>query len=94
LKKQTGEKTMNDDETVKGMTCFAVQEKYGVCCKRETCKHWIDYEKGCNCAVATVQKEGSLTLQEIGKIYKLTRMRICQIEKSLCKKITEELSQT
>ena len=38
-------------------------------------------------------KEGPMTLQEIGEIFDVTRMRICQIEKSIMKKMSEDLEE-
>ena len=35
---------------------------------------------------------GEMTLQDIGDIFKITRMRVCQIEKSVIKKITQKMS--
>ena len=43
---------------------------------------------------ATVAPKGSLyhrTLQEIGEVFNLTRMRICQIEKSILGKLKSSL---
>jgi hypothetical protein len=67
-------------------TCFSAHEKYNVCCQKNDCSNWIDYSEGKNC-VLIASKSGPKTLQEIGKIYGLTRMRICQIEKSIYEKI-------
>jgi len=71
---------------IEGVTCFSVHAKYGVDCQRKQCSHWISYPAGHNC-VMIAAGEGSHTLQEIGKIYGLTRMRICQIEKGIYEKI-------
>ena len=67
-------------------TCFEAIEKHNVSCERKRCKQWINHSKGNNCMIITTQ-QGPLTLREIGKIYDLTRMRICQIEKSIYQKI-------
>lgn len=80
------------DKRVPGLTCFSAQEKYGVDCQRKKCKHWIPYSDGHNCVLITAQ-DGPKTLQEIGSIYNLTRMRICQIEKGLYKKISAAVIQ-
>jgi len=69
-----------------GTTCFAVQAKAGVDCMRQKCQHWIPNPEGHNCVMITAQ-EGPHTLQKIAQIYGLTRMRICQIEKSIFEKI-------
>lgn len=68
------------------MTCYEAVEKLGSSCQRKQCKQWIDHKSGKNCVLITTQK-GPLTLREIGKIYGLTRMRICQIEKNIYQKI-------
>jgi hypothetical protein len=70
----------------KATTCFSLHEEHGVCCKKDSCHNWVNYREGKNCVLITA-KSGPKTLQEIGKIYGLTRMRICQIEKSIYKKI-------
>jgi len=67
-------------------TCYEAVEKYGIACERKSCKQWLDFEQGKNCLIITTQA-GPLTLNEIGKIYGLTRMRICQIEKNIYQKI-------
>ena len=71
---------------VNGTTCVAVQAKYNVDCQRECCPHWIPCSEEHNCVMIAAQN-GSHTLQKIGQIYGLTRMRICQIEKGIFEKI-------
>ena len=71
---------------VANVTCFEAVDKNNSSCKRQSCKQWINYAEGKNCVLLTAQK-GPLTLREIGKIYGLTRMRICQIEKGVFQKI-------
>ena len=73
-------------------TCYEQVEKHGVPCQRKSCKNWIDFNRGSNC-VKVSAKEGPLTLNEIGKIYGLTRMRICQIEKGIYQKIRKLMTQ-
>lgn len=72
-------------------TCFESIEKMNCSCKKNSCKQWIPYEKGNNCVLVTTRK-GPLTLREIGDIYGLTRMRICQIEKKIYKKIRDHIT--
>lgn len=74
------------DTAVKDATCFSVLAKHDVDCQRKNCPNWIPYEDGNNC-VMIAAGNGPHTLQEIGKIYGLTRMRICQIEKGIHEKI-------
>jgi len=72
-------------------TCYEATDLHGVSCERRSCKQWINHSAGKNCMVLTTQS-GPLTLREIGKIYDLTRMRICQIEKNIFQKIRKTLS--
>jgi len=67
-------------------TCFSLHEKHGVSCLKKSCENWIQHEAGNNCVIIT-SKSGPKTLQEIGQIYGLTRMRICQIEKGIYEKV-------
>jgi hypothetical protein len=71
-------------------TCFDLVDSSSFNCQKSSCKQWIPYEGGKNCVLITTRK-GSLTLREIGDIYGLTRMRICQIEKKIYKKIRDHI---
>jgi len=73
-------------KVIQDNSCFSLHEKYNVSCQRKNCKNWIKYSEGKNCVIIA-SKAGSKTLQEIGKIYNLTRMRICQIEKNIYEKV-------
>ena len=84
LKVVQGDEASN--RVVDGTTCFAVTAKAGVDCQRQKCPHWIPHPEGHNC-VHIAAADGPHTLQKIGQIYGLTRMRICQIEKSIFEKI-------
>jgi hypothetical protein len=83
-KKQNTAGQKND--AVKDTTCFSVLAKHEVDCQRKSCPNWISHPGGHNC-VMIAAGNGPHTLQEIGKIYGLTRMRICQIEKGIYEKI-------
>jgi len=74
---------------VEGTTCFDAQAQNKVDCQRKRCSHWIPYTEGHNCVLIAAQ-DGPHTLQTIGQIYGLTRMRICQIEKEILGKIRQE----
>lgn len=75
-----------DSPVVEDTSCFAVTAQYGVKCQRKSCRHWIKHPCSNNCVLIAAQ-EGPHTLQKIGQIYGLTRMRICQIEKGIYEKI-------
>lgn len=86
IKKSKPRKLTVISDVVEGVTCFSVQKKYGVDCQRSSCFHWIDNTPSNNCVLNAAQ-EGPKTLQEIGEVFGLTRMRICQIEKAIYEKL-------
>ena len=55
-------------------------------CKESSCRHWVKSDKDLNCSIVA-SEDGPKTLQEIGDYYGISRMRICQIEKSLLEKL-------
>ena len=71
------------------MKCFNYHNKNKTKCERKNCRYWIDNTKGLNCSINVASEENKLTLEDIGKIFNVTRMRICQIEKQAIKKIRE-----
>lgn len=80
---------MEDDNNltlVPGMTCFKAHKECKKNCSNSDCRFWINHEKSNNCTLLAGQ-EGPMTLQQIGEIFGVTRMRICQIEKSILKKL-------
>ena len=77
---------------LQAVKCFEAVELSNCNCERKSCKQWIDFSEGKNCLLITCQT-GPLTLNEIGKIYGLTRMRICQIEKNIYQKIRNFIQQ-
>jgi len=66
------------NEVVVGTTCFAEHEKRNVSCEKKACRQWMQSNCNLNCAlIAAKQNEEGLTLQQIGDIFQVTRMRIC-----------------
>ena len=68
------------------MKCFEAHSCYKTQCGKKECRQWIDHEDSMNCTLIAATK-GPMTLQEIGDIFGVTRMRICQLEKRIIKKI-------
>jgi hypothetical protein len=72
------------------MKCFEYNKQKNIICEKTSCKHFINCKKNKNCTIIAAE-EGPKTLQEIGDIFNVTRMRICQIEKDIMKKIKARL---
>jgi len=70
----------------KNITCFEACKAYKVDCKKTDCRYWIDHAQSNNCTLLA-SRDGPMTLQQIGDIFGVTRMRICQLEKRILKKI-------
>ena len=73
-------------EIINNTTCFNEHARHKKSCKFEECKYWMQSKGDFNCVLIASEK-GPKTLQEIGDIFGVTRMRICQIEKSVLDKI-------
>ena len=71
-------------------TCFDAHSEKNMSCRKKECKNWINCKKDLNCVLIST-KDGPKTLQEIGEVFDLTRMRICQIEKSILGKLKSSL---
>ena len=71
------------------MTCFSAHREYNVNCEKYECKSWIENPEFQNCAIIAAE-DGPQTLQVIGDTFGVTRMRICQIEKTVLKKIASK----
>lgn len=73
--------------------CYKVHDQYNINCLRKTCRHYIDHEQGLNCTFITLNRhpKKNLTLTEVGNVFNVTRMRICQIEKNARKKCQLQL---
>ena len=71
------------------LTCFKAHEDLNVSCKKTSCRHWLMNGNSNNCTIVAA-KVGPMTLQEIGEIFDVTRMRICQIEKTVLQKLSDQ----
>lgn len=67
-------------------TCYSAHSNYNVNCNKKDCNNWISRTCSNNCAIIAAHK-GSHTLQEIGDIFNVTRMRTCQLEHEILRKI-------
>ena len=69
------------------MKCFKIHQNKNLPCNKSDCKYWINCGQDQNCTIIAASK-GPKTLQEIGDIFGVTRMRICQIEKKILGKMS------
>ena len=69
------------------MKCFNAYKKYNTSCQKKKCKYLIEHGDSYNCTILA-SHQGPMTLQEIGDIFGITRMRVCQLEKRILKKIS------
>ena len=80
------------------MKCFEYNNQCKTNCEKRTCRYWIDQSKYQNCCIIASKNDDTnttnekFTLQDIGDIFKVTRMRICQIEKIAIKKLKDKFS--
>jgi len=75
------------------MKCYQKQENTCSGCKIKACRYWLNHKESGNCVIVASKKE-NWTLQDVGNIFGVTRMRICQIEKSLIAKIKKKIQVT
>ena len=69
-------------EIVDGISCFAAYKESRKTCKKTSCRYWHNMDKKhSNCTILAA-REGPYTLQDVGDMFNVTRMRICQIEKA------------
>ena len=70
------------DLPIENLTCFKACKQLKTDCKNDECRYWkeMDNTSHHNCVILAA-KDGPMTLQQVGDIFSVTRMRICQIEK-------------
>jgi len=73
------------------MKCFKYHKQNMTMCEKKNCRYWIKTLNNQNCCINAIEENEQFTLEMIGKIFNVTRMRICQIEKKAINKIKEKL---
>jgi YesN/AraC family two-component response regulator len=75
------------------MKCFEYNKNRKSKCNKKNCRYWINFKSSQNCCINAIKEHETekFTLQDIGDIFKVTRMRICQIEKIAMKKVKERV---
>lgn len=72
----------------KNKLCYNVYSKCNKNCDKNSCPYNNSKVKN-NCLL--IQSKKKHTLQEVGDFLEITRMRVCQIEKNIIKKILSSL---
>ena len=67
--------------------CADVCKKDNNRCENKECRMWSDYEEDLNCTEIAVDKNGTMTLKEVGQRLGVSYVRVSQIEKDALNKI-------
>lgn len=70
------------------LTCYEAIDLDKSRCQNKSCRHWVNHKSNCSIQLSKTKK---ITFKEIGEMFDLTRMRICQIEKKTIDKIRSEI---
>jgi len=70
--------------------CAKECDEKKVSCDREKCKFWINYEEDFNCCLISIEKNGSMSLRDVGERLHLTPVRIKQIQDNALKNLKKK----
>lgn len=73
--------------------CFEKNSRKGTQCAQRGCRYWISHPGEMNCTLIAASR-GPMTLQQIGEIMGVTRMRVCQLEKRILDTVREDSEMT
>jgi len=75
---------------IKTYSCFKAHKLMEKSCKNKKCRYWHNINEANNCII---NKSNGIphSLQDIGDLFNITRMRVCQIEKKVIKKIKKNI---
>ena len=71
------------------ITCFNAHKYCQKSCKNNECRYWHSLATHNNCIINLANESEDLTLESIGELFNVTRMRICQIEKKSIDKLSD-----
>ena len=60
-------------------------------CAQEECRCWINYEDDLNCCLIAIEKNGNMTLNEVGQRLQISYVRVKQIEKGALNKLQKKV---
>ena len=73
------------------MKCFEHHKENSINCEKNTCRYWIKCDNSQNCCLIGADSDKKFTLEDVGNIFNVTRMRICQVEKIAINKLRERV---
>ncbi len=83
---------MSNEKNLAEKTCFYYHKELNKCCKKSDCRYYQEnLQKSQNCII-NESNENEHTLEEIGEIFDISRMRICQLEKQIVNKLKNIIS--
>lgn len=73
-------------------TCFNIHKEKNKQCQTTSCRYWHKLSCSQNCMINKINENKDMTLQEIGDMFNVTRMRVCQIEKKAVGLLKDKLT--
>mgnify|MGYP007071561757 CR=1 FL=1 len=70
--------------------CYELIAEHAVPCNRRSCNAWVQSQEYKNCSMLAEDRKH--TLEEISKMFDISRMRVCQIESDTIKRIQSSLA--
>lgn len=83
---------MLDEKKLAEKTCFYYHKELNKCCKNTNCRYFQENLKDSQNCIINESNEKEHTLEEIGDIFEISRMRICQLEKQIVGKLKNIIS--
>lgn len=75
------------NEKIAEKTCFYYHKEQNKPCQKESCRYYQSNLNDSQNCIINKSNEKQHTLEEIGNIFDISRMRICQLEKQIIGKI-------
>jgi len=73
------------------MKCYEHNKEFNNSCQKKSCRYWINCREKQNCGIIAANNDNKMTLEDVGRLFEVTRMRICQIEKIAIKKLQDKV---